>query len=90
MIECILSVMVYGFTYPENIAEDGPKRPEGNPYCTTKIESEEVCQEFVGKLNRYASSVKFNRLMHCSSRGKAMDVIIVRPGDVYGPGYTPW
>ena len=36
--------MVYGFHYPENVAEDGPLRGEGNPYCETKIESERVAR----------------------------------------------
>jgi nucleoside-diphosphate-sugar epimerase len=34
------SVMVYGFNYPDLIAEDGALRGEQNPYCQTKIESE--------------------------------------------------
>lgn len=34
------SVMVYGFSYPANISEEGPFRGEGNPYCITKIEGE--------------------------------------------------
>jgi len=34
------SVMVYGFTYPRLVDEEGPLRGEGNPYCETKIESE--------------------------------------------------
>lgn len=34
------SVMVYGFSYPQNVDESGPLRGEGNPYCQTKIESE--------------------------------------------------
>jgi nucleoside-diphosphate-sugar epimerase len=34
------SVMVYGFTYPENITEEGELRGEENPYCITKIEGE--------------------------------------------------
>lgn len=38
------SVMVYGFTYPDRVTEDGPLRGEGNPYCETKIESERVVQ----------------------------------------------
>jgi nucleoside-diphosphate-sugar epimerase len=36
------SVMVYGYTYPRLVTEDGPLRGEGNPYCETKIESEKV------------------------------------------------
>ncbi|MCG6169574.1 NAD-dependent epimerase/dehydratase family protein [Leptospira sanjuanensis] len=34
------SVMVYGFTYPPFVTEQGPFRGEGNPYCITKIEGE--------------------------------------------------
>lgn len=34
------SVMVHGFTFPQNVTEDGPLRGEGNAYCQTKIESE--------------------------------------------------
>ncbi|TGM53526.1 NAD-dependent epimerase/dehydratase family protein [Leptospira adleri] len=34
------SVMVYGFSYPADISEEGPFRGEGNPYCMTKIEGE--------------------------------------------------
>ncbi len=36
------SVMVYGFQYPRLVAEDGPFRGEHNPYCQTKIESDEL------------------------------------------------
>jgi nucleoside-diphosphate-sugar epimerase len=36
--------MVYGFRYPPMVAEDGPLRGEGNPYCETKIESERAAQ----------------------------------------------
>jgi nucleoside-diphosphate-sugar epimerase len=36
------SVMVYGFSYPPNVDERGPTRGEGNPYCQTKIESEQA------------------------------------------------
>jgi nucleoside-diphosphate-sugar epimerase len=39
------SVMVYGFTYPRFVAEDGPFRGEGNPYCETKLESDRVALE---------------------------------------------
>ena len=34
------SVMVYGFSYPDRVAETGPLRGDANPYCITKIESE--------------------------------------------------
>jgi nucleoside-diphosphate-sugar epimerase len=36
------SVMVYGFTYPRLVTEDGPFRGEGNPYCETKLESDRL------------------------------------------------
>jgi nucleoside-diphosphate-sugar epimerase len=39
------SVMVYGFDYPDGVAEDGPLRGENNPYCQTKIESEAALRE---------------------------------------------
>jgi len=64
------SVMVYGFTFPPHVGEDGPLRGEGNPYCQTKIESEQAALE-----------------QH--EKGK-MEVIIVRPGDIYGPRCRPW
>jgi nucleoside-diphosphate-sugar epimerase len=38
----VSSVMVYGFTFPPGIAEDGPQRGEDNPYCVTKIESDRL------------------------------------------------
>lgn len=38
------SVMVHGFSFPPNVAEDGPTRGEGNAYCQTKIESEAALQ----------------------------------------------
>jgi len=39
------SVMVYGFDYPDHVTEEGPLRGEGNPYCQTKLESDQlVCQ----------------------------------------------
>lgn len=34
------SVIVYGFTYANQITEEGPLRSENNPYSLTKIESE--------------------------------------------------
>ena len=40
------SVMVYGFDYPREVDEDGPLRGEGNPYCETKIESEQIALGF--------------------------------------------
>ena len=36
------SVMVYGFAFPRDVDEDGPCRGDGNAYCITKIESEQV------------------------------------------------
>ncbi|RME93805.1 MAG: NAD-dependent epimerase/dehydratase family protein [Candidatus Hydrogenedentota bacterium] len=39
------SVMVYGFHYPDMADETSPLRGENNPYCQTKIESEEVLQQ---------------------------------------------
>jgi nucleoside-diphosphate-sugar epimerase len=64
------SVMVYGFSYPPRVAEGGPFRGEGNPYCQTKIESE-------------AAVLALNAPL-------TFGVIVVRPGDVYGPGSVPW
>jgi nucleoside-diphosphate-sugar epimerase len=64
------SVMVYGFVYPDQVAEGGPLRGEKNPYCQTKIESEAEVRKH--------------------HRPTGMSVIIVRPGDVYGPGSNSW
>ena len=64
------SVMVYGFTFPKYVKEDGPKRGENDPYCQTKIESE-------------AAVMKFHE------PGK-MEVIVIRPGDVYGAHSPQW
>jgi nucleoside-diphosphate-sugar epimerase len=64
------SVMVYGFSYPEGVDENGPLRGENNPYCQTKIESE-------GAVLALNAPPDFG-------------VIVVRPGDVYGPGSVPW
>lgn len=36
------SVMVHGFDYPDGVTEDGPKGGWDNPYCATKILSEEL------------------------------------------------
>ena len=36
------SVMVFGFDYPDGVAEDGEKGGYDNPYCATKIRSEEL------------------------------------------------
>lgn len=64
------SVMVYGFHYAPGVDETGPLRGDDNPYCTTKIESEQAVHSF-----------------HASGD---LQVIILRPGDVYGPGSMPW
>ncbi|MFW5875817.1 MAG: NAD-dependent epimerase/dehydratase family protein [Myxococcota bacterium] len=64
------SVMVYGFHYPPGVDEEGPLRGDGNPYCTTKIESEAALLAF--------------------QQNGDLDVVLVRPGDVYGPGSQPW
>jgi nucleoside-diphosphate-sugar epimerase len=64
------SVMVYGFNYPDSVAEDGALRGEQNPYCQTKIESEQ-------ELLKLHDSPAFN-------------IIIIRAGDVYGPGSLHW
>jgi nucleoside-diphosphate-sugar epimerase len=39
------SVMVYGFDFPDGVAEDGPLDGADNPYCQTKIESEAAVLE---------------------------------------------
>ena len=43
------SVMVYGFYYPDGVNEDSPVSGDNNPYCQTKIDSEEklrtICAE---------------------------------------------
>ena len=38
------SVMVHGFDFPQDCAEDGPLDPAGNPYCASKIVSERLLQ----------------------------------------------
>lgn len=40
------SVMVYGFHFPDDVTEDGPLDGADNPYCQTKIESEEAVMAF--------------------------------------------
>ncbi|GAA6619334.1 NAD-dependent epimerase/dehydratase family protein [Scytonema sp. NUACC26] len=64
------SVLVYGFNYPDRIAEDGPLCGENNPYCETKIEAEKALLEL--------------------NEPENFGVIVIRPGDVYGPGSIPW
>lgn len=63
------SIMVHGFDYPPDVAEDGPLRGDDNPYCETKIAGEAL----LAPLDR-----------------PGFRVVIVRPGDVYGPGSVPW
>jgi nucleoside-diphosphate-sugar epimerase len=40
------SVMVYGFDYPDQVTEEGSLRGEGNPYCQTKLESDQLACQF--------------------------------------------
>jgi len=68
------SVMVYGFDFPPEVDESGPLDGEHNPYCQTKIESESAIREFHGR----------------STPNGDLEVIVARPGDVYGPGSSPW
>ncbi len=65
----VSSVMVYGFNYPHAVDEDGPLEGHGNPYCETKIASEQIALQ---------------------NATPEMDVIVLRCGDVYGPGSLPW
>jgi nucleoside-diphosphate-sugar epimerase len=44
------SVMVYGFDFPDGVAEDGPLVGHGNPYCESKIQSETVVASFGAQL----------------------------------------
>ncbi len=64
------SVMVYGFDYPAYATETAPLRGENNPYCQTKIDSEQA----VLQLNQPPE----------------FGVIVMRPGDVYGPNSGAW
>jgi nucleoside-diphosphate-sugar epimerase len=64
------SVMVYGFKYSEWVTEEGALQGEENPYCQTKIESEQAL-------------LKLHNPPH-------FNVIIIRAGDVYGPGSLHW
>jgi nucleoside-diphosphate-sugar epimerase len=64
------SVLVYGFSYPDGATEDTPCRGDNNPYCRTKIESEDA-------LLPLNDPPRFG-------------VIVLRPGEVYGPGSIPW
>jgi len=48
-VRCFLqlsSVMVYGFDYPQDVAEDGPVDGHANIYNETKLRSERVALEF--------------------------------------------
>lgn len=40
------SIMVYGFDYPANVEESGPYYRGGNPYCATKLSSENIALSF--------------------------------------------
>lgn len=40
------SIMVYGFNYPENVAEDGPFASDDNIYNETKLSSENIALGF--------------------------------------------
>lgn len=42
------SVMVYGFNYPPNVAEEGPFADDGNIYNETKLSSERIALSFNG------------------------------------------
>ena len=42
----VSSVMVYGYDFPPSVDEQGPLCGENNPYCQTKIESEEAIRPF--------------------------------------------
>jgi nucleoside-diphosphate-sugar epimerase len=64
------SVLVYGFRYPDGAAEETPRDGASNPYCQTKIESEDA-------LLPLNDPPRFG-------------VIVIRPGEVYGPGSVPW
>jgi nucleoside-diphosphate-sugar epimerase len=64
------SALVYGFHFPDQVAETGELCGENNPFCQTKIESETE----VLKLNEPSQ----------------FGVIIIRAGDVYGPGAVTW
>lgn len=63
------SIVVHGPDFPDQVTEDAPVRPTGNPYTDTKIASEHL-------------------VLRAGAGGA--DVVVVRPGDVYGPGSVPW
>lgn len=64
------SVMVHGFDYADGVTEEGPFDGANNPYCQTKLESDQAVLA-----------------MHDAGR---LDVTVIRPGDVYGPGCVSW
>ncbi|MFM7423429.1 MAG: NAD-dependent epimerase/dehydratase family protein [Elainella sp.] len=69
------SVMVYGFDYPAYATESAPLRGENNPYCQTKIDSEREV-------------LKLSQPPGAGLPG--FGVIVIRPGDVYGPNSGAW
>jgi nucleoside-diphosphate-sugar epimerase len=64
------SVLVYGFRYPDGADESTLRHGDNNPYCQSKIESEDALLP-LGDPPRFG-------------------VIVIRPGEVYGPGSMPW
>jgi nucleoside-diphosphate-sugar epimerase len=66
----ISSVLVYGFQYPNRVTELGPFYTGKNPYCLTKLESDQKVMALNAPPN--------------------FGVIVIRPGDVYGPRSIPW
>jgi nucleoside-diphosphate-sugar epimerase len=40
------SALVYGFNFPENVTEEEPLRTQKNPFCQSKIESEQAVLKF--------------------------------------------
>lgn len=56
--------------FPDDVTEEHPVRPDGNPYVDTKIAAEQV-------------------VLQAHAAGE-IDAVVVRPGDVYGPGSRPW
>ena len=63
------SIVVHGPDFPDQVGEDGPVRPTGNPYTDTKIASEHLALQ---------------------AAAAGLQVTVIRPGDVYGPGSVPW
>ncbi|GAA4116562.1 NAD(P)-dependent oxidoreductase [Nocardioides fonticola] len=56
--------------FPDQVTEEHPLRPDGNPYVDTRIAAEQA-------------------VLQAHAAGE-MEVVVVRPGDVYGPGSRPW